>query len=106
MGAGSGMGGIMGTGQAMTGLENQSLLGGESMLGQREGENAEGRQDVSSTDLDGEDLLVTRPADGSAEGATRATRPSQSSPGDLFSEEYRDLVEAYFRKLTTSEATP
>lgn len=106
MGSGSGMGGMMGMGQAMPGQQSRSLLGGESMLGRREGANAEGKQDVNPTDLDDENLVVKRPGDGGGQGATRATRPSESSVGDLFSDEYRDLVEAYFRKLTTGGTEP
>ena len=98
-----GMGGQNGMGFSQP-MQNMSMLGGASdLLG----------DDASKADDSADGLaLDERPlnadlekADGKAKGVEveRSIRPSKSANGEITIEEYKDIVEAYFRKLTTDK---
>lgn len=100
MGSGMGMSGFSGSGGSQMGQSPQSLLGGESMLGQRNGPQSGGKTGGDGRGNETPQPTIVREGDGKGSKTESATRPSTSLAGDLFTDEYRDLVEAYFRKLT------
>lgn len=101
-GSGMGMAGMMGMGGPQDGNPT-SLLGGESMLGQNaRAESATpskgNAQGVPNTNPGGSDT-ESDTADG---GLKVVDRPAESVTGDAMINEYDALVDAYFRKLTSS----
>ena len=101
-GGGMGFAGMMGMGGSQTGPQT-SLLGGESLLGQNSG-----KESANSGDGNGEGPEVVRGGEGDdgkgkAEQMAIIDRPSTSGTGDAFTDEYSEIVDAYFRKLTTSD---
>jgi len=108
MGQGSGMGlsGVMGMGGSTLQTQQQSLLGGESLLGQRTPRESVAKSDGSGTAESSEDVVRVGPGDGGDSGAKSSTRPSTALTGDLFTDEYQDLVDAYFKRLTSPETKP
>ncbi len=100
-GGGMGMAGFRGMGGSQDG-PNLSLLGGESMLG-KTGPDSANRTDGMADGSPAPDMSLAEDADGDAQGKPRAlNRPSRSATGDLILDEYGDLVDAYFDKLTTT----
>lgn len=103
---GTGIGGI-GTGlagfQGMGGAQfNQSpaLLGGESNLGQSSKGRQGPRDSGEGRGTETPEVVEAEEGDAEGDGSEQQSRPSTSIAGDLFTDEYRDLVDAYFRKLT------
>jgi hypothetical protein len=105
-GGGMGGAGLFGMGTAQDGTPQRSLLGGESQLGRRPGRETAGRSDANAEGLKspGADLADTARAE-SPSGPTTLDRPATSATGDAALDEYREVVDAYFRKLTTSRPT-
>ncbi|NNE93074.1 MAG: hypothetical protein HKN23_15620, partial [Verrucomicrobiales bacterium] len=103
-GMGEGLGGMMGTGQSQMG-ENKSLLGGESMLGQRDkGDQESVNGDDNFTMREGPlDANVDKSDVAKSADNKREIRPAKSVTGDLLMNEYDDVVDAYFKKLTTGK---
>lgn len=98
-GMGAGSGGGLAVGRQPGGAPRRSLLGGESLLGQRESATA------SNSHAQGAESPGATLAEGlTAHGAARATPPpggpSNSRPSDSPADEYNRVVDAYFRKLT------
>ncbi len=102
-GMGQGMGGMSGTGQSQMG-EQKSLLGGESNLGQRgTGPESANSGDGRTDDVDSTELEKARKGERNGEVVKRELRPAKSVTGDLLMNEYDDVVDAYFKKLTTEK---
>ncbi|MEX2577682.1 MAG: hypothetical protein WD342_01380 [Verrucomicrobiales bacterium] len=100
-GGGMGMAGFLGMGSSRDG-PSASLLGGESMLGKTGPESAN-LSDGLAEGTPSPDVSLSEDSDGDGEGRPRAlNRPSRSPTGDLILDEYGDLVDAYFDKLTTT----
>jgi len=100
-GGGVGFSGMNGGGMPMEGsMDNMSMLGGASdLLG----------SDVKASDAQDGNALSERPlnadldkADGKGSGGQvqRSIRPSKSATGGITIDEYKEVVDAYFRKLT------
>ena len=101
-GGGMGIAGMMGSGGPQMG-DPMSLLGGESMLGQSAPKES---TNTGKGDGDGPDSPEFAEGDegkGEAEKIAILDRPSTSGTGDAINDEYSDVVEAYFQKLTTSK---
>ena len=101
-GGGMGMAGMMGTGNSQPGPQ-MSLLGGESMLGQQ---NAN-RESVNSGNARNNVPTKSAVADGGNDKEETGKiaivdRPSKSATGDIMTDEYGEIVDAYFEKLTTA----
>jgi hypothetical protein len=101
-GGGMGSGGMMAMGGMQPGKQ-QSLLGGESTLGHREG-----GQSVNASN----GVAQIKPPAGSetageAAGARTGVNPespsSTSLNGDAVLDDYRGVVDAYFRRLTLNK---
>ncbi len=103
-GGGMGFGGMLANGS--TNGSQQSLLGGESMLGHGDKESAtNSNATANGTPSPGADKAHDG-SNGGNDGITSSTRPSQSATGDAVLGEYDQLVEAYFRRLTTKNNKP
>ncbi|HWB02298.1 MAG TPA: DUF4175 family protein [Verrucomicrobiales bacterium] len=101
-GAGMGSGGMMAMGTSQPG-QQQSLLGGESMLGHRQG-----GQSVNSSNAVAQ--MKSPPGAETAADATAArtginaeTTASTSLNGEAALDDYRAVVDAYFRRLTLNK---
>ncbi len=107
MGKGQGMGqggagGMMASGNS-TNQPQKSLLGGESKLGRRDKkESATASRGQSEGTPSPGASLAGDPNNRDSGTITTSNRTSTEAARDAAAEEYRDLVEAYFRKLTTS----
>ncbi len=103
---GAGGAGMFGMGFAQDGTPQRSLLGGESQLGRSQGRESASRSDASAQGLKSPGADIADGADpNSRSGPVTMDRPSTSATGDAVLDEYRDVVDAYFRKLTTSRPT-
>lgn len=99
-GGGMGFAGMMGRGGPQMG-PGMSLLGGESVLGQDARESANASSGKAQADpAEGIDLSEGA---GNSPGPRQLDRPSDAITGDAVIGEYSDLVDAYFRKLTSSK---
>ena len=100
-GAGMGLAGSFAMGRPVAG-PNVSLLGGESMLGQNAREESAA---TSPGQADGSPspglALASGPTEGAGAGPSKLVRPADSALGGAVIAEYDDLVDAYFRRLTT-----
>ena len=96
-----GIAGMMGMGGPQSGPQ-MSLLGGESMLGQNAKKESVNKSDGNS-DGDPEKAVAGADTEGdeSAQGPQLVDRPAQTVTGDAMVDEYTDLVDAYFEKLTS-----
>ena len=100
-GSGMGMGGSMAMGGTQPG-QQQSLLGGESMLGRRTSD----QESVNSANANANG--APSPGAETADAANAAARTgingettaSSSLTGEAALDDYRDVVDAYFRRLT------
>ena len=95
-----GTGGMMAAGGSTPG-QQRSLLGGETRLGRRDKPESAtaSKGQASGAESPGADLAQeasTAPAD----RVTSSSRPATAATSDAAAEEYRDVVDAYFRKLT------
>lgn len=99
MGSG-GIGGMMAAGSSSPG-QQRSLLGGETRLGRRDkpASATSSKGQASGPESPGASL-AQEAATGTADQVTSASRPSTAATSDAAAEEYRDVVDAYFRKLT------
>jgi hypothetical protein len=103
-GGGQGFGGMFADGS--TGGTQQSLLGGETMLGHADKESATtSNATANGTPSPGADKARDGKT-GDKNGITSSARPAQSGKGDAVLGEYEQLVEAYFRRLTTEKKKP
>ena len=101
MGSGTGFGGMFADG-AMEGPQ-QSLLGSETMLGHAEKESATASNGkAEGTPSPGADRADDS-ASGRHSGIVPASRPTGSISGDAALDDYNQLVDAYFRRLTTPQ---
>jgi hypothetical protein len=98
-GMGSGMSGMMAT-SATGGRPQQSLLGGESRLGRRDRPESATASKGHAAGTPAPGANLSGEPDANASGITAASRAAVSAIGDAAAEEYRDLVDAYFKKLT------
>ena len=82
-----------------------SLLGGESMLGQRDAN----RESVNSGDAKNQVPTTSAVADGGSDKEEAGKialvdRPGRAATGDIMVDEYSEIVDAYFEKLTTAKS--
>ncbi len=97
----AGAGGMMASGNS-TNQPPKSLLGGETKLGRRDKpESATASKGQANGTLSPGASLSSDP-DNKNGTITTSNRTSTEAARDAAAEEYRDLVEAYFRKLTTT----
>lgn len=103
MGMGMGSGGVGGwMAWGNTGNRPQiSLLGSETRLGRRDGpESVTASKGQAQGAAAPGAALAEDEGSPAASGITTASRPSTTAATDAAAEEYRELVDAYFRKLT------
>lgn len=103
-GGGMGIAGFAGMGGPQMGPQT-SLLGGESTLGRnaRE-ESATPSKGKAAGTPSPEVAIADNPGDDSETGPSRNHQPARSATGEAMVDEYSDLVDAYFRKLTASKS--
>ena len=99
MGSG-GTGGMMAAGNTSPGTQ-RSLLGGETRLGRRDKPESATASKGQASGADSPDANLAQEASTSpADHVTSSSRPATAATSDAAAEEYRDVVDAYFRKLT------
>ena len=103
-GSGMGTGGSMAMGGTQPGLQ-QSLLGRESMLGRRSGSRESvNSANVSSSGAPSPGAETAEVTNAAARGGINAETPAASSlTGEAALDDYRDVVDAYFRRLTLTK---
>lgn len=100
-GGGTGMGGKMATG-TMPGNQPKSLLGGQSALGRRTSKDSiNSSNGIAQGKAAPPGTANSDPSAGNRTGIQQALTNSTSLQGDAALEEYRDVVDAYFRRITT-----
>ncbi len=103
-GGGMGLGGRMASG--MQNGPQMSLLGGESQLGRPQKESV-ARSNAQSQGTPSPGAGTSDSTDDPGRGGlTERSRPAGSAAGDAALDEYSDVVDAYFRKLTANPDKP
>jgi ElaB/YqjD/DUF883 family membrane-anchored ribosome-binding protein len=100
---GMGSGGMMAMGGTQPG-QPQSLLGGESRLGHKDGgESVNASNGVAQMKAPVVSETAADAADGARTGINAETAPSSSLSGEAALDDYRGVVDAYFRRLTLNK---
>jgi hypothetical protein len=99
---GMGSGGMMAMGTTQPG-QSQTLLGGESMLGRREGGQSVNTSDGLAQIKPPAGSETAAEAAGARTGINAETAVSSSLSGEAALDDYRTVVDAYFRRLTLNK---